>query len=227
MLTVVVARPPRFGGKVASFDAAEALKVKGVVDVKQIGSGVAVYANGMWPALKGREALKVDLGRERRREARQPRADRRVPRARPHSRALVAGSHGDAEAALAKADKVIEAEFVFPYLAHAPMEPLDGYLQWDGSEALARFGSQFQTTEHQTIADHPRPAAGEGAGSRPCSPAAASAGARRSASISRPSSPWPPRRSARTARSSWSGPARTISPAATTARSSCIACAAR
>jgi isoquinoline 1-oxidoreductase beta subunit len=36
-----------------------ALKVKGVVDVKQIGSGVAVYATGMWPALKGREALKV------------------------------------------------------------------------------------------------------------------------------------------------------------------------
>ena len=59
MLTVVVARPPRFGGKVASFDATEALKIKGVVDVKQIGSGIAVYGQGMWPAIKGREALKV------------------------------------------------------------------------------------------------------------------------------------------------------------------------
>ena len=36
MLTVVVAHPPRFGGKVASFDAAEARKIPGVVDVKQV-----------------------------------------------------------------------------------------------------------------------------------------------------------------------------------------------
>lgn len=151
MLTVLVARSPRFGGTVASFDASEALKVKGVVDVKQISSGVAVYGTGMWAALKGREALKVtwddsgaemrgsdDLIAEYRKLAREP--------------GLVAGSHGDAEAVLASADEVIESEYVFPYLAHAPMEPLDGYLEWDGETALARFGSQFQTTEHQTIA---------------------------------------------------------------------------
>lgn len=151
MLTVVVARPPRFGGKVASFDAAEALKVKGVVDVKQIGSGVAVYANGMWPALKGREVLKVTWDES---EAEKRGSAELIAEYRKLSRepGTVAGSHGDAEAALAKADKVIEAEFVFPYLAHAPMEPLDGYLEWDGQQALARFGSQFQTTEHQTIA---------------------------------------------------------------------------
>ncbi len=151
MLTVVVARPPRFGGKVGSFDAAEAHKVRGVVDVKQIGSGVAVYANGMWPALKGREALKVtwDESAAEKRGSRELIAEYR---ALARQKGVVAGSHGDAEAALAKAGTVIEAEFVFPYLAHAPMEPLDGYLQWDGSEALARFGSQFQTTEHMTIA---------------------------------------------------------------------------
>uniref|UniRef100_A0A9E8CSH4 Xanthine dehydrogenase family protein molybdopterin-binding subunit n=1 Tax=Bosea sp. NBC_00436 TaxID=2969620 RepID=A0A9E8CSH4_9HYPH len=151
MLTVVIARSPRFGGKVASFDAAEALKVKGVVDVKSIGYGVAVYANGMWPALKGREALKVtwdDSAAEKRGSPELIAEYRKLVR----QPGTVAGSHGDAEAALAKADKVIEAEFVFPYLAHAPMEPLDGYIEWDGQTAHARFGSQFQTTEHQTIA---------------------------------------------------------------------------
>lgn len=151
MLTVVVARSPRFGGKVASFDASATLKVNGVVDVKQIDSGVAVYANGMWPALKGREALKVtwDDSAAEMRGSRELIAEyRKLAR----ETGMVAGAHGDAEAVLAKADKVIEAEFIFPYLAHAPMEPLDGYLQWDGTEALARFGSQFQTTEHQTIA---------------------------------------------------------------------------
>ena len=59
MLTVVVARPPRFGGKVASFDAADARSIPGVVDVKQLPTGIAVYAEGMWPALKGRDALRI------------------------------------------------------------------------------------------------------------------------------------------------------------------------
>src|SRR3984893_11678617 len=59
MLTVVVARSPRFGGKVATFDAADARSIPGVVDVKQLPTGIAVYAEGMWPALKGREALRI------------------------------------------------------------------------------------------------------------------------------------------------------------------------
>lgn len=151
LLTVVVARPPRFGGKVASFDAAEALAIPGVVDLKQVPSGVAVYANGMWPALKGREKLKVtwDEAKAEKRSSAQLIEEFRTLTRQPGA---VAGAHGDAEAVLARADRVIEAEFVFPYLAHAPMEPLDGYLTWDGEKALARFGSQFQTTEHQTIA---------------------------------------------------------------------------
>eukprot|EP01041_Mallomonas_annulata_P018570 gene18571-37554_t len=100
-LTVVVARPPRFGGKVASFDATEALKIKGVVDVKQIGSGVAVYGQGMWPAIKGREALKVvwdESGAETRGSAEliaEYRALARTP-------GTVAGNHGDAQAVLAR-----------------------------------------------------------------------------------------------------------------------------
>lgn len=59
MLTVVVARPPRFGGKVASFDATATRSIPGVVDVKQLPTGIAVYADGMWPALKAREALRI------------------------------------------------------------------------------------------------------------------------------------------------------------------------
>lgn len=151
MLTVVVARPPRFGGKVAAFDASEAKKVKGVVDVQQLGSGVAVYATGMWPALKGREALKVswdESGAEKRGTRELAAEYRRLAR----TPGVTAGKHGDAEAVLAKAEKVIEAEYLFPYLAHAPMEPLDGYLEWNAQGALARFGSQLQTGDHQAIA---------------------------------------------------------------------------
>jgi isoquinoline 1-oxidoreductase beta subunit len=151
MFTVLIARPPRFGGKVASFDATAARAVAGVVDVKQIPSGVAVYAQGFWPAAKGRDLLRVtwdEQAAERRSSAELIEAYRAVAQ-RPGT---LANAKGDAEAALRGAERVIEAEFVFPYLAHAPMEPLDGYLQWDGERALARLGSQLQTGDHMTIA---------------------------------------------------------------------------
>jgi isoquinoline 1-oxidoreductase beta subunit len=151
MLTVLVARPPRFGGKVASFDAKEALAQPGVVDVKQISSGVAVYARGTYPAMQGRARLKVtwdDTSAEKRSTEKLIEHYRSLAR-KP---GLVASEHGNVEAALKSADKVMEAEYVFPYLAHAPMEPLDGFLRWDGSSAVARLGSQLQTGDHQAIA---------------------------------------------------------------------------
>jgi isoquinoline 1-oxidoreductase beta subunit len=151
MLTVVVARPPRFGARVAGIDAAATRAVAGVIDVKQIPSGVAVYANGTWPALKGRQALRVtwDESKAEKRSTDQLIEEYRTMARRPGA---VAGAHGNAAGALSRADRVIEAEFVFPYLAHAPMEPLDGFIRWDGERARARYGSQLQTVDHQTIA---------------------------------------------------------------------------
>ena len=60
MLVAVVAHPPRFGGKVRSFDASAAKAVKGVVDVVEIPRGVAVVAKSTWAAIKGRRALEVE-----------------------------------------------------------------------------------------------------------------------------------------------------------------------
>jgi isoquinoline 1-oxidoreductase beta subunit len=151
MLTVVVARPPRFGGKVGSFDAADAKTVPGVVDVKQLPSGVAVFANGTWPALKGREKLRITWD-DASAETRGSEALIEEFRTKARSRGVTAATHGDVDTALASGAKVIEAEYVFPYLAHGPMEPLDGVLQWDGERAVARFGSQLQTGDHQAIA---------------------------------------------------------------------------
>jgi len=151
LLTVVVAHPDRFGAKVASVDDGEARKVKGVVDIKTLPTGVAVYANGTWPALRARELLKItwdDSAAEKRSTA-QLIEDYR---ARAAKQGLVAGKHGDAEGVLSKSSKVIEAEFIFPYLAHAPMEPLDGYLRFNENGAVARMGSQLQTLDQSTIA---------------------------------------------------------------------------
>src|SRR6266850_5026922 len=59
MLTALIARPPRFGATVKSFDATAARRVKGVTHVVPVPSGVAVVATGFWAARKGREALRV------------------------------------------------------------------------------------------------------------------------------------------------------------------------
>jgi len=151
MLTVVVARPPRFGAKLASFDAAEALKVRGVKAVKAVPTGVAVYATGMWPAIKGRNALKVQWDES---AAEKRGSEEMIAQFRAMARkaGTVAASEGDVDAALAAGGELVEAEYVFPFLAHAPMEPLDGYIEWDGKTALARFGSQIQTLDLAAIA---------------------------------------------------------------------------
>ncbi len=69
---------------------------------KQIPSGVAVYADGMWPALKGREKLRVTWDEASRREAQQRRSSSRSTARLSRKPGTVAGQHGDAEAALAR-----------------------------------------------------------------------------------------------------------------------------
>jgi isoquinoline 1-oxidoreductase beta subunit len=152
MKTAVLVHPPRFGGTVASVDDGEARKTPGVVDVVVIPQGVAVVANNTWSALKGREALKVvwnDDNAEKRSTADLVSAYRSLAA----TQGAVATKTGDVSAALGTAAKVIEAEFVFPYLAHAPMEPLNAVIEPkpDGTFDVWA-GAQLQTVEQATVA---------------------------------------------------------------------------
>jgi isoquinoline 1-oxidoreductase beta subunit len=151
MLTVLVAHPPRFGGKVASFDDSAARKVRGVTDVKVIPQGVAVYADGFWAAKKARDLLQVkwDDGGAELRGTKELLADYRRQAQQPGKKAV---ERGDVQAALGKAIRMLQVEYVFPYLAHAPMEPLDCAIASRGGACEAWFGSQLPTVDHQTIA---------------------------------------------------------------------------
>jgi isoquinoline 1-oxidoreductase beta subunit len=151
MLTAVIQRPPRFGGKVASFDAAETLKVRGVVEVKAVESGVAVYARNTWAAIKGRDALKVtwDESAAEKRGTDEIFAEYEALLKQPGA---VARQDGDAVGMLAEADKKVSATFRFPYLAHAPMEPLNCVIRSDANGAEIWAGSQFPTIEQATAA---------------------------------------------------------------------------
>lgn len=147
MLVAVLARPPRFGGKPKSFDAAGAKAVKGVVDVIQVPQGVAVLATSTYPAIKGREALKVEwdeAGAETRGTA-ELLADYRAALAKP---GLKVETEGNVDEALkAPGVKLVEAEFQFPYLAHAPMEPMNAVAQVKDGAVTIWTGCQFPSAD--------------------------------------------------------------------------------
>ncbi len=151
LLTALVARPPRFGGKVKGFDASAAKAVPGVVDVVQVPTGVAVIAKGFWAASKGREALQVEWelsGAESRGSDELLAAYRDLAK----QPGLPARREGDAAAALGQAAKLVEASYDFPYLAHAPMEPLDCVVRLGSDACEIWAGDQFQTVDQANAA---------------------------------------------------------------------------
>jgi len=149
LLTAVVAHPPTFGGKVKSFDATAAKAVAGVRAVFEVPSGVAVAGDHFWAAKRGRDALKIewDLG---------PHADLDTARLRASYReqAKTAGAEaksvGDVRKALAA--PTVVAEYSVPYLAHAPMEPLNCTVERTANGCNVWTGTQFQTVDQQRIA---------------------------------------------------------------------------
>jgi len=151
MLTAVIARAPRFGATVKSFDATATRRVKGVTHVVQVPSGVAVVATKFWAARKGREALRVTWD-ESRAESRGSEDLFKAYRVLASRSAMPARRDGDAAAALAGAAKVIEAIYEFPYLAHAPMEPLDAVVRLGPDACEVWAGSQVPTIDQQVVA---------------------------------------------------------------------------
>jgi isoquinoline 1-oxidoreductase beta subunit len=151
MLTAVVAHPPRFGAKVKSFDAANAKKVKGVVEVVAIPNGVAVLAKDTWSAKKGRDALRVEWD-----ESTGSRLGTEELFARYHELAktpgIVARKEGNADTAFTSPARVLSASYDFPYLAHAAMEPLNCVVQLNKDSCEIWNGEQMQTLDQAQVA---------------------------------------------------------------------------
>ena len=133
MKYAVIARPPVFGGKVKSVDSSAAMKVPGVVKIVQIEGtpppakfqplgGVAVIADNTWAAIKGREALRIEWD-DGPNAVYDSKAYERQLMETARKPGKVVRDEGDADGALAKAVKRLEAEYYIPHLAHATMEP--------------------------------------------------------------------------------------------------------
>ena len=144
MLTAVVLHPPRFGATVASVDDQAALAEAGVRAVVPLDEGVAVVAESVADAQRGLRALVVewdDTNAERRSTAEL--LAEHVRLLESGEKELTARDDGDVDGALADAASTVDATYVLPYLAHAPMEPNnaacrmpeDGVLEvWVGTE---------------------------------------------------------------------------------------------
>ena len=140
----MVAHPPVFGARLTSVDDSAARAIKGVkavlrVPVDRGGEGVAVVAEGYWPAKQARDALKLqwDTSAVEKVDSERLLAQYRELAGQPGPRAF------DADMApLATAPRQLKAEFLFPYLAHAPMEPLNCTVQLSEGRADLWVGTQ-------------------------------------------------------------------------------------
>ena len=152
MLTAVVIHPPLFGATLKSFDASKAKQMNGAVDVVVTPLGIAVVANGMWEAMKAREAVVVewDESQAEKRSSSDLAADYRA--ASDNGGAVVATNIGDVDAAFAKAAKVIEARYEFPYLAHAPLEPINAAARMNLDGTLEVWGGHQMPDLYQAVA---------------------------------------------------------------------------
>lgn len=125
MLQAAVARPPAFGARLLSFDEKAARSIAGVRGVVVTGSGVAVCAETLHGAWRGREALSVKWDRG---EA--PGLSKEVLHATflgglEEMPAIIARDDGDAAAAIRASGKTVNSVYALPYLAHATMEPMN------------------------------------------------------------------------------------------------------
>lgn len=150
-LVAVVARAPVFGGKVKTFDASNARKVEGVVDVLQIPAGVAVVARNFWAALSGRSALKVEwhVADAAKVSTRRLQEEYRELSGRPGD---VARKEGDIDRALRNAAVRFTATYELPFQAHACMEPLNALADVRDGRCDIWTGSQMQTVQRNVAA---------------------------------------------------------------------------
>jgi len=151
MLFAVLARPPAYGAKHTSFDQKAAEAVKGVKKVFPIPMGIAVCAESLDAAWKGRDALNVKWDRGAIPGMDNAYIEKTIMADldRPGSTAV---KKGDVKKALGGADKKVKATYFVPYVAHATMEPMNCtvHVRKDGCDIWAP--TQIQTVPHMIIA---------------------------------------------------------------------------
>jgi isoquinoline 1-oxidoreductase beta subunit len=132
MLCAAFARCPFYGGKVRSFDDSEARRIPGVRQIVEFEAGkdpyftpgVAVVADETWAAMQGVRALSVEWDEGPNRDATTGALQRRF-RELAEKPGGVVRKDGNVSEVFFNAEKVVEAAYELPFLAHATMEPMN------------------------------------------------------------------------------------------------------
>jgi isoquinoline 1-oxidoreductase beta subunit len=128
MVYATVCTSPKLGGGIRSYDDSKAAKARGVLRIVPVTGGVGVIADNTWRAFRAARLIKCHWG-----DAPYPASSDAMFAAVRASfvaerRDSCGKNQGDVDAALADAN-VIEAEYSVPYLAHAPLEPMNAVVQ--------------------------------------------------------------------------------------------------
>ncbi|SPH22182.1 Isoquinoline 1-oxidoreductase subunit beta [Ascidiaceihabitans donghaensis] len=152
MVHATVRTNPRRGGAMQKFDASDAKAMRGVSQVFEISTGVAVIADNTWRAIQAASAIEIEWDAA-------PYPAEMEDHWQTLSDSFVADrvdstmkDEGDVQAALDTGD-VIEAEYRAPYLAHAPLEPLSATVLVQDNRADVWTGTQIPSFLRGNVAD--------------------------------------------------------------------------
>ena len=131
MLVATIKESPVFGGKVKSFDAAKISGMKGVKKVVQVGdTAVAVVADTFWIAKTALDALPIVWDEGPNAKVSSASIAEMLKEGLTAEQAFVGNTRGDTKAAIAGAAKKVESTYFYPFLNHAPMEPMNATAKW-------------------------------------------------------------------------------------------------
>ncbi|HKW48292.1 MAG TPA: molybdopterin cofactor-binding domain-containing protein [Gemmatimonadaceae bacterium] len=163
MLFASVERAQIFGATIQSFDASAALKVPGVKQVVQVKesfsdsgvhAGVAVVATNTWAAMQGRRALRINWSPGPHAQESSASYSAFMRNAVSKSGSETVNRIGDPDGVLSKATEVIRADYEFPFLSHATMEPQNCTAQFTNGVMELWSPTQFPDWAHRAVSQH-------------------------------------------------------------------------
>jgi isoquinoline 1-oxidoreductase beta subunit len=138
MLVATIKECPVFGGKLKSFDATKVASMKGVKKVVQVSdTSVAVVADTFWQAKVAMDQLPIVWDEGANANVQQADILKRLDEGLNANETFVGNANGDFKKAASDASKKIEAKFFYPFLNHAPMEPMNATALWTADKCRA------------------------------------------------------------------------------------------